>query len=1063
MIDVEIATYWNVETLYYVFNGVASIMGGAGYTGLLKMVFLFALTIGIFGYAGNRHLELFTWFIQALIFVTLLNLPIARVLLTDKTGLEPPRTVDNVPFALAIVGQTSNLAFGWATRTYETVFGVPDELGLQKGDVAFGHRILKNVNKVIIRDPGLRADLMQFFKECTLYDIKDGILTPSQVVGETDTWNTIFADTSPARFVTYNTLTATPTTDTCKNVAVILKDRVDAGIEAAQTFYGRQNFSRADSDATASAMYAAAVGSSYDWILSSASTASDAMKQAMFNNIWRDAGAELPALLNDPGRIQELQTMAGAAQAARQADGSNATLSLLAQETLPHIRNWLEAIVYALFPLVVVLMVVTSTDGAKRIVGGYMMTLAWLGMWPVMFAVINHLSMMYLKHKVAGLSLAQGVPFQLSDTFDATLGDELSAIGYMVLLVPFLSAAIIKMGQGGFMAVADRMVTGFQSAGQAVGASMAGGNVSTGQVGLDTASVNSTAMHKYDANLGLAGGGATFGYANGNVGTMAPNGSMALQQFQNRMLTSMAIERGSRAEISQETHDTQIAGTGSIAQQSHSEGATFNNVTARDATRGTAQGVTSAASIVRSGGEQGTYGVGQNLSRTSADRSTFQAATGAQDQFYMGGQAGVGYGGGRGQQPIAGGDPTQPGAPSAGRSGPPTEAGEKRIADALRKGGASQEDIDSAVAGYRATHQASVGEKGAGAARMPISRFGAGLNLGAVSAKTYSASHGRSKETGTQHGEEESARIQQTFSTTGQQVVAANQAEQSAQSSRTGSDATRSTSDASSQTTDATRRSEHGVGDRGSRSRSDSFSVHRDLMADPNLLEKVAARNGMTAARLMGQAEGRILAMVRDYAAEKGVATASSTLPRTTLGGNALPTGRSELDETFAEGREGLGANIDALHRKNQARTGFAGATPLTVDTSVPSVVVQSEGSVMGQLNPQIPQSIPGRAAALDENVQAWASPDKKLGEGRANPMAVVEGMEGRDAKDTAKKAWDYVTGGEGTADGEKLNTNMRRETQTEIAIPAASEKPQSPEPRKDSRSARGASGAKDK
>ncbi|WP_213061282.1 hypothetical protein, partial [Escherichia coli] len=45
-------------------------------------------------------------------FVTVLNLPIARVALTDKTGLEPPRVVDNVPFALAVTAQTTNLVFG---------------------------------------------------------------------------------------------------------------------------------------------------------------------------------------------------------------------------------------------------------------------------------------------------------------------------------------------------------------------------------------------------------------------------------------------------------------------------------------------------------------------------------------------------------------------------------------------------------------------------------------------------------------------------------------------------------------------------------------------------------------------------------------------------------------------------------------------------------------------------------------------------------------------------------------------------------------------------------------
>lgn len=92
---------------------------------------------------------------------------------------------------------------------------MPEALGLQKGDVGFGHRILKQVNNATIRDPGLRSDLMQFVKECTLYDVRDGAITPKQIVGETDTWNVIFQNTSPARFVTYNTLNPHPVTETC--------------------------------------------------------------------------------------------------------------------------------------------------------------------------------------------------------------------------------------------------------------------------------------------------------------------------------------------------------------------------------------------------------------------------------------------------------------------------------------------------------------------------------------------------------------------------------------------------------------------------------------------------------------------------------------------------------------------------------------------------------------------------------------------------------------------------------------------------------------------------------
>lgn len=1058
MIDIEIATYWNVETLYYVFNGVASIMAGAGFSGLLKMVFLFALTIGIFSYAGNRQLELATWFIQALIFTTLLNLPIARVAITDKAALEPPRVVDNVPFALAIVAQTTNIGFGWATQTYETVFGVPNELGLQQGDLAFGHRILKNTNKAMIRDPGLRSDLMQFIKECTLYDIKDGAITANQVIAQTDTWNTIFSNTSPARFVTYDTMTPSPVTDTCTNTAVVLKARVEAGLAAAQTFYGKQAFTRASTDALASSMFASAIGSSYDWILASSSTASDAMKQAMFNNIWRDAGSELPALMSDTTRIQELQNMAGAAQAARQANGSNATLSMLAQETLPHMRNWLEAIIYAMFPIVVVLMVVVSQEGAKKVIGGYMMSLAWIGMWPVMFAVINHLSLMHLRHKMAALSLASGVPFQLSDAFDATLGDEQAAIGYLVVLVPFISGAIIKMGQGGFMSVADKMVSGFSSAGASIGAGMASGNVSMGQAGLDTKSVNTTSMHKYDTNVGLQGGGANIGFGNGDTATMAANGSVALQQFQNRMLTSMGVESRSQSDRSREGHDSDITSDGRQVSNRHGDASTFTDVRGHDSTRGNTQHIDRSASNTITGSEQGNHGTGQAINRTLADRSSFNAGTGAQDTGYMGLGVGRGGGGGGGGGTGVGGDPTRPGMPNAGRQGghAPNPAEEKRIADGMRQGGASQPEIDKALKSYRSGGtetvyrnvtddygnqiQIPVGQqKPATPAQAPAkpARGGPRLdaNLGLQSQKTYSATHSRDRSDGTDHTTNEGARIERTYGITGQRGVTQGTGQQSGQNNRHGRDAARSDVDERSTVQDVSTRHEEGVGNRASVSRSNSFTVHQDMMADPNLMEKVAARHGMTAARFMGQEEGRIMQMVRDYAAERGVATAAQTMPTTNLEGGKVPTTKRDIEDKQAAEERDLPNDIDQRHKKKVARTGYAGTAPVAADTSVPTIVTAMQGDVRGSLDQNNKDSIPARAAALDENAAAWASADKKLGEGRANPMAVVEDMEGRDIKDTGLKIWDKLTGGDGTADGEKLTDNQKRETGSTVKI----------------------------
>jgi conjugal transfer mating pair stabilization protein TraG len=41
----------------------------------------------------------------------------------------------------------------------------------------------------------------------------------------------------------------------------------------------------------------------------------------------------------------------------------------------------------------------------------------------------------------------------------------------------------------------------------------------------------------------------------------------------------------------------------------------------------------------------------------------------------------------------------------------------------------------------------------------------------------------------------------------------------------------------------------------------------------------------------------------------------------------------------------------------------------------------------------------------------------------------------GVDRKDTGSKIWDKLTGGDGMADGEKLNENKKRETTSDVQI----------------------------
>ena len=1005
--NIEIVTYWNIETLYYVFNAVASIVQSGTFTNMIRFVFLSALMVGIFSYgAAGKTLELATWFLQALLLTTLLNLPITSVLLTDKTGQEPPRTVGNVPVALAIVAQGSTMVFSRLTDFFETTFSVPGELGLAHGDVGFGHRILKQVNHVAIRDPGLRSDLMQFIKECTLYDLKDGSISSSDLIGNASSigyspWFVMFSNTNPARFSTYNTLpgaTGTPpVTAPCPDVGAALALRVGDGIAAAQAFYGRTLFPRAATDAVAQGLFVGAVATSYDWILNNSQNASDAMKQSMFNNLWKDAGTELPTLLGDTSRVAEVSALMGSAQAAGQANVSNSVLSQLAQENLPHMRNWIEAILYALFPVVLLLAICMTAQGAMRLLGGYVMGLVWIGLWPLLFAIINGLSLLHLKHKTAALNLANNVPFQLTDVFDVTLGDEQAAIGYMIVLVPFIAGAIVKMGQGGMMSIADRMGASFTSAGASAGASAAMGNISAGQVGLDTASVNTTAMHKYDSNLSVIGGGASMSTARG--GTLMMQGAHASRtDMLNRFANHLSVGRNTSAGTSQEAGQSTSIASGHAVSNQISTAATLSTVKRKGGSRSHVQAIDQSGAITQTGGVQGSASDTVRRHQDYNDNAVFGSAITSTTAFRVGGRVGAGTqaGGGSAKRNTSGAS----GGVNAGSG--IDDQDEKRLLDTMTAQGASSAKKESALQNLRSS-------KGSRPSEPPGRGITGGLHLGLDNTQTATAHQGTGKSATTGVSKAADAGQGVYYNTAGTVSNAQSHGRLATQDEALSRESTRTQVDGYSETNDATLRSDSSVGQRANRSLSDSVAQHRDLLADPAFLAQVAQRNHMSEARFYNQDDVDLMRMVERYADERGMFQQATSLPRQSAAGVPLATSAGALQAAHAFESGSVSNRTAAAGVRHDRSVGISGqvTAPLANTVALPLATATDARTNVDK------GVATGAAAAAPfvKNVQVWTNEGNPLGTGPVSTQTVTDQAVKSAAKSTLKNAWDALTG----------------------------------------------------
>ncbi|MGS1047356.1 conjugal transfer protein TraG N-terminal domain-containing protein [Burkholderia glumae] len=963
----EIDTYGNVDTLYYVFNGIASFMGSGSFSGFMRFTLLSGLLIAMVAAIGRKSTDIVKWFASAMVLTQLLVAPVENVFITDVTGVQPTREVDHVPAYLSAIAQASTTVSTAVTQAYETVFSVPDSLQLQKGDLGFGISVLQKVNQAQIVDPGLEADLMQFFKECTVYDIQDGAINPQTIMSGTDPFNTVFTQTSPARYVTTNTLTANPTTDTCLATGTLLLIRVTDAEQKAEQMYGKEMYPQMTDASAAKAAFVNAIGDSYGFILQSSQNASSALRQAMFNNVWRQAGADLPAMLNDPARVAEVNALMSSAQAAVAANGSMASVAILAKETLPTVRNYAEAIIYTVFPIVIVLCLVGGGEAAKRILGGYAKTIAWIGLWPVIFAVLNGLSLMHLSSKMQAMSLQAGVPFGMAAKFGSTLIDEQVLLGYMVILTPALAWGLLNMATTSVVGAFQGVMGGFQGIAQQIGGQQAQGDENIGNVHMDTSSIgnstrNVTSANKYDTAGLFRTGSTTIEQGTGSSFTNFDNGLITRADTQSSLGFALSSQSAIEKSVGTDTSTGMSASQTSSAFSGREKLASSTTSVSNGQDRGTSQ---------RSGDEAATGVRGSTTQTTDLRRSIEQQygidqahtvedqiSAGARGAVMLGGSYEMSPGGDAPGRSAAGGGT---GAPRGGRQGSQDNGGtgaanpasnspiyhqaeEDRLAQRAAALGKSPEEVQKVREGYRqrATAADYANGGGSGASRSS-GRIGLDLSGEAGYIRFWRNTDAEKfvDQYGSFAGYTEGAQVSHEASANHTEYAGA-ESSQHARSEHSAS-LTEQASSGARNAADLTHTVD--VRQRGSTQNVSRVDTTNNLLTPENL-QAVAARNGMRYGRLMTLPAAEIQRLVSEDALMRDLVKRNSALPPTAPDGSPLPSGQDDIARQNKHDRSGISADVPGAFQRFANDVGPVDTTPLDVKPSVSSEVGGAQARV---------------------------------------------------------------------------------------------------------------------
>jgi conjugal transfer mating pair stabilization protein TraG len=489
----EIFAYQNADSLFGIFNAAAAIHASSDYAAAVAAVAFCGFIAALLAYAfAPDKLQGWKWLATVLLVFSVLIVPRVTVGIVDKTGGSAVKVVANVPFGVAVLGSITSTIGHTLTGLFETAFQIipgtgamPAELSYERNGLMFGNRLIRETGNVVFQDPTFRTDLINFIHNCTMYDLIDGTVDPATFSTSDDVW-ALMATPNPARFSTVTSASGAVTVDTCPNVYGNLNGRLPAQVTRIE---GRLAFQLNPTlpSAAATAAIAGQIQQAYirNSIATAAATATDLIRQNAVLNAISDTSNIIGQKVNDPAAMV---LAVGRAQAVAQQNATWMNYGKVAEQSLPVFRNVIEALTYALFPLFVLLLLLTSGRESMLAFKGYAAILIWIQLWPPLYAVLNYMASVYAAYDLAAASdLGTGtkaLALQTASTIYSRAISGEAVVGYLAISIPFIAWAALKRMENFGTALVGGL-SGLQGmlAGSTAGAAV--GNVSMGNVAMD--------------------------------------------------------------------------------------------------------------------------------------------------------------------------------------------------------------------------------------------------------------------------------------------------------------------------------------------------------------------------------------------------------------------------------------------------------------------------------------------------------------------------------------------------------------------------------------------------
>lgn len=542
----EIYGYGNVDALLGIFNAIAALRGPGDFLTAIAAVVVMGFFAAMLAYALEPHkLTGWKWLASVLGVYYLLWVPTATVQVLDKQGFQPPVVVANVPFGAAALGGITSSVGSMVTDLFETVFStipgpaaMPNELSYTQVGMMFGARAVAETSRSAFLDMTFKTNMSNFLLNCTFYDLQEGGIDPKLWNASEDLW-TMMAATNPARFTPM--IGGGPGTNlrSCTDAYGVLAIAMDGAINEVKERLATTLNPTAPA-AVRNALIDPQIQQAYlkNGLAGAAMSVTDIIRQNGLVNSIVDAGMLGCQRSNDPACILQSQARTNATASTNAAWISGAKV---AEQALPLIRNAAEAMLYAMFPIIILMLFLSSGMKTFKMVGMYVALFVSIQLWPPLFAILNYLGTQAAASQLAAAGTIVGgtfgVALQNSDAIYSGAVSMPAVVAYLVMAIPVLAYSIAN----GLVGVSGALF----GAASAIGTAVAGpsgqaalGNMSMGNVAMDQTNVSSNMTNAFTRRSERL---------DGTVDTFTGTGGHAIRTLQNDTPLNWAISARSES------------------------------------------------------------------------------------------------------------------------------------------------------------------------------------------------------------------------------------------------------------------------------------------------------------------------------------------------------------------------------------------------------------------------------------------------------------------------------------------------------------------------------------